>query len=771
MFIAMFSKTVLAAEKIVKVGIYLNKPLIFIDKHKQVKGLYPDLINHIAAKENWKIVYVPGSWTENLYRLENSQIDLMVAIAYSKERAEKYDYINQTVLSNWGVFYIRKGASINSFTDLEGKKIAVLKNDIYLRKIRKILDRFNVKSEFLEFENYHQVFKSIERGDVEAGIVNRLFASQNDKNIDIQKSSIIFAPLEIRMAVPKGKSQNLLKVLDKHLITMKRDKNSYYYKVLEQWIDFTGVEKKVIPIWLIVMLVLVTIMGLLFMAVSGMLVVQVKNRKRAENEAQKAKESAQQANRAKSVFLANMSHEIRTPLNAVINLTDHLLKEQLAPKYIKELKIIKNAGDHLLTVISDILDISKIESRKFSLKRYSFNLHESIETIIETLKTHADQKGILLKMDIDANVPVLVKGDGFRLGQILFNLINNAIKFTHKGSVTVKVTNSLHTEKNMELLFSVKDTGIGIAAEDQELIFDDFHQLACSKKHQGTGLGLTICKELVSLMEGKIWVTSEIGLGTIFSFTLVFSTPDTTKMMHTQKSIINTNDYSGLKILMAEDNESNIAVAKVFFEDFDIALTSVNNGEQALEAMKKTSFDIILMDLEMPVMNGIECTKKIRSGETENSTIPIIVLSAHSTVNHEEVSLQAGANSYLSKPIDFNKLFDQIASLTKISKQEKNIPKTDLLLQKEQFTKTFLAEIPLIKQALQAHLCSGDFENIRKIAHKHISSSALLGFDNIAQILKKIEKQALTENIAQINTLYRDLEHQLDSIKDQKVDL
>lgn len=478
------------------------------------------------------------------------------------------------------------------------------------------------------------------------------------------------------------------------------------------------------------------------------------------------------ANTKKSIFLANMSHEIRTPLNAVINLSKHLLEKNMESEYLDEIRIIKNSGDHLLTLINDILDMSKIESGELTLQKSHFNIFDSLNNTIESLRIAAVQKNLFLKLEYDVARNIIVEADEGRIKQIFFNLINNAIKFTKSGGVTV-IASCSEKEGRYHFDFAIKDTGIGIRKEDISFLFRYFKQIDSdsSTKYEGTGLGLAISKDLVELMEGEISVESIFGVGSVFSFFLKLDAGNIDEIEKEEAMLSVDGDSNNLKILMAEDNKTNVSVAKIYFEDQGLNLVTVSNGKEVLDILKLEDFDLILMDLEMPVMNGIESTKRIRSGEVGEKyrEIPIIALSAHSTKDHRKKCYDAGINFYMAKPIDFPALFktiNSIASSGRLLNRDELKEKTIRREAREiRFKKIFIEEIPEILEAIGSDIESGDFEEIRKTAHKHKSSTGQLGFENILEILKTIESNAVSENMDFIKSSFRELKAELTEVE------
>ena len=380
------------------------------------------------------------------------------------------------------------------------------------------------------------------------------------------------------------------------------------------------------------------------------------------------KERAEQSERVKEQFLANMSHEIRTPLNAILGMTRLLLDKYPRQDQLKYLNSIKHASDNLLVIINDILDLSKIEAGKVSFERIPFNLHAELQAVAETVKVNADEKGLALHLDIEPLVPAALNGDPYRLNQILLNLVGNAIKFTEKGSVTIRAHVAETAGDTIRLQLSVIDTGIGISRDKLEYIFDMFTQETSSttRKFGGTGLGLAICKKLVELQGGRIEVQSEVGKGSIFNVYLSFQIADQAALEGTNAdtAIPALRSLKNLHILLAEDNEFNQMVAVDTLESAipGIRIDVAKNGREAVEMVKSKTYDIVLMDIQMPEMDGHEATRTIRaSHDKQINAIPIIAMTASVIKAEVDKCFESGMNEFVGKPFQVEELLDKIA--------------------------------------------------------------------------------------------------------------
>ena len=441
--------------------------------------------------------------------------------------------------------------------------------------------------------------------------------------------------------------------------------------------------------------------------------------KRGQEEVKKAKDVAERATQAKSMFLANMSHEIRTPMNAVIGLSHLALKNTRDPKQLDYLQKIQSSTQSLLGIINDILDFSKIEAGKLAMESIAFRLDDVLDNLANMLNVGIKEKGLELLFSCSEEVPNALVGDPLRLGQVLINLCNNAVKFTQQGQIKVVVTVEEKNPQHAWLRFSVRDSGIGMTPEQIEKLFKPFSQVdgSTTRKYGGTGLGLTICRRIVGMMGGHIGVESTAGKGSDFHFTSMFQRSVVADLDQPRAFSIGVqvpvddaeviSKIGGAHILLVEDNVINQQVAREILEGVGLIVTIAENGYEATDLVEQCVFDAVLMDLQMPDMDGYEATRRIRR-ESRFATLPIIAMTAHAMASDREQCLNVGMNDYMSKPFDIDNLFTILLKWVKPGEREVNI---QAVLQKRIDNKKnapLLGELPGIHTESGLRRLSGD---------------------------------------------------------------
>jgi PAS domain S-box-containing protein len=480
----------------------------------------------------------------------------------------------------------------------------------------------------------------------------------------------------------------------------------------------------------------------------------VTERKRVEAELQLAKSAAESASRTKSDFLASMSHEIRTPMNAIMGIADLLAKTPLSPEQNKYVQIFRRAGDNLLNLINDILDLSKVEASQLELERTGFSLNELLEKVMEMVAVRANEKSLTLVCEIEPGTPTDLVGDPTRLCQVLLNLVGNAIKFTEAGKVSVRVAPDRNFSVPTALRFTVSDTGIGIPGEKLDRVFERFTQADSSttRRFGGSGLGLTISKRLVELMGGTIDAESKVGKGSVFSFAVPFEIwTDATRRAVIPVGATADQPLAALHILLVEDSPDNRTITVAYVEDTPYRIDVAENGAIACRMFKAAHYDLVLMDRQMPVMDGLTATREFRAWEQANdkAPTPIIALTASALKGDREMCLAAGCTAFLTKPIKQEVLLQAIREHATIgvpsSKEEDSWLAAIPVYADHRFASRIPAYLLNCRQngiAMGNALDRVDFETVKTLAHQMSGSGGMYGFQAITDIGAALERTA-----------------------------
>jgi len=524
-----------------------------------------------------------------------------------------------------------------------------------------------------------------------------------------------------------------------------------------------------------------TIMGLIAAMASiftfGYIAYKMREQQQLITRLKISEQKALDAANIKEKFLSNMSHEIRTPLNIILGFTQQLQKKPLDPDIQEEVRIIEQSGNSLLHIVNDILDLSKIEAGMMRIEKAAFSIRDTVQNVEKMFAPRAVAKGLNFKVHVDSSIPQMVIGDAERLMQILVNLVGNALKFTGQGSITVRIIDQGRVNTNIKLGIVVSDTGVGIAPQKIQNIFKRFSQAddALSRKYGGTGLGLSIVYELVTLQDGSIQVESEPMKGTTFILSISYSTSYASQSIETidNKPENNFIEWGSYKILLAEDNSINRLLLSKIFTGWGLQFDEAKNGLEVLACLKQHHYDLILMDVQMPEMDGYRTTEEIRN--KLQLTIPVIAMTAHAMAGEKEKCIAHGMSDYIAKPIREKELFNLIQkwlhaitnkALNKTDTQNsfatihlnymRSISQGNIDFEKK-ITQDFMNCIPIEINSIKQYHLQKDIPALRQAAHNLKTSISIMGLtEKLNPLLDELEYKSLTET--EFNDIFSSLE-------------
>jgi signal transduction histidine kinase/ActR/RegA family two-component response regulator len=661
-------------------------PYSYINDKGDFSGISADYIKYIEKTLSLKIeVDERYSWTESLSAIKQNKIDIISSIARTPER-EKTMRFTEPYISASTVLVSRKdGFYADSLASLRGRIIGIP----FENALAEFIARDHPEITIVTVDSTVDGLKKLSDGEFDTfindiSIINNVINSEQLSNLILTG----FSPyqMEVSMAVASD-LEPLAGILNKVFLSMSEKEK---VAISTNWLSIqvkSGAELSTVALWSLPILSLLMLIIFWVIRSNRILATSIRDKHKVETKLKAEKARAEEANLAKDSFLATMSHEIRTPMNAVLGMSQILSESGLTSEQQNNNDILYSSAYALLSLLDDILDLSKIEAGKIELDTHSFTLKHVIDKVVHQQNFLLADKDILLRVVVEASVRNSLEGDSFRLTQILTNLINNAIKFTEQGEIKLSIRTVKTENQRINIEFSIADTGLGMTAKEMDSLFDSYKQADSSttRKYGGTGLGLSICKQLVALMEGEISVVSEPNEGSRFTFNAVFGAgepveilndgSDTNFLSQTQKMVIDSSTstkkdnfkekYQTLndrEVLLVDDNPVNLIITSSHLKSTGINVTTATNGLEAIDAVKKHHFDAVLMDIRMPIMDGLDTSRSIRN-DLNLLDLPIIALSANVMADDEEKSFKAGMNAHLGKPIDIDLLFSTLSSL------------------------------------------------------------------------------------------------------------
>lgn len=749
-------------------------PVDFVDEGKYT-GIAKDYLDLITQKTGLKFTIIIDKWSENIKKIKNKKIDMLDAVYYREERTH-YMNFTRPYFELLDYFFIRKGLDAHTLEDLNGKTAAIPRGYAHAAILQKAFPQINI----LYVDTFNEAVDAVTKGKADI-----LFDTYASISYTLQKEGV-------RNIIPfqeyRGEEVNkihmttrqdydtLTSILDKALASITQEERK---KIRDKWLtpppDYT-------IFYQIAVVLLILLLGFIYW--NRRLSREIAKRKiieqqllKSQVELEEQRQKAVEASQAKSEFLSNMSHEIRTPMNAILGFTE-LLDEQLDnPRLKSYVKTIRGAGDSLLMLINDILDLSKIEAGKLSIENKPTNIHKLIEEIGSIFTLSIQNKGLDLLIEVDKSLPDALLLDDVRLRQILLNLVGNAVKFTAQGHIKVRVQakNVKEHLSKLDLKIDVEDTGRGIPADQIDKIFGKFEQISGQDNRQfgGTGLGLAISSKLATMMDGTLTVQSKEGQGA--TFTLYLNNLDIASIA--KESVPQENVDLGreeiifekARVLVVDDVQDNRELIVKNFESTPIEVMKASNGMEATQIVEKIEPDLILMDIRMPVMDGYEATKVIRKS---HPNIPVIALTASVMEDHNEQEKRAYFDGFLRKPVLKRNLYELLSKFLPHTKVQKEVQK-EQKLQLGTLAKAHLATIqekidnnimPLLDKARH----NNNMSDITLLANILDALAKEFTIESLEDIASALHEAIDTFDIAMIEQLFVKTEKLLDEIKKVK---
>lgn len=641
-------------------------------------GYIVDLWNEWSKQTGKKVQFRASIWKESVGAVKNGEADIHSGLFRSVKRSAWLRF-SDPLFAVESALFLKVDEKITSLKQLAGEKVGVIYGGYQEAFLRKQYPAIEV----VPYSEIDSLIVALLRKDILAILGEKPEVENTLRRFGVQGTIYEYKTLfsnDVYAGVLR-KNIKLMETINRGFAAIPPERIK---AIKNRWFKEHTSWKKLLY-WVFAAAAVFLVAAVLVTYRNRMLGREIAKRKKIEEDLVLAKRQAESASQAKSAFLANMSHDIRTPMSGIIGMNSLALETDLDSEQRNYLENVKISADGLLGLLNDILDFSKIEARQLLIEKHDFNLSEILESVNATMDFMADEKGLDLIFQKDfTRIPVNVKGDALRLRQILLNLIGNSIKFTEEGSVEVSVDSKTENKDSLRLHFMVADTGIGISAEEEKIIFDSFSQADSSttRKFGGTGLGLTICKQLIELMDGKIWLENNGEQGTIFHFIIFLEAGSVEEKFQEVDSFV--ADREGLQILLVDDNHINRKMAHHILEKSGHQVFEVKDGLAALERLVSGHFNLVMMDIQMPVMDGLTATAVIRASEQEKDLshfnlpqdleeklfrqckgkhIPIVAMTANAMEGDQKRCFAAGMDDYLTKPFELHQIRAVIATV------------------------------------------------------------------------------------------------------------
>jgi signal transduction histidine kinase/ABC-type amino acid transport substrate-binding protein/ActR/RegA family two-component response regulator/HPt (histidine-containing phosphotransfer) domain-containing protein len=639
-----------------------SPPAMFLDEHNLPSGFAVELFTRVMDDLQIPYTFKVNSISRTYQDLITGEVDLFPSLIYTDVRAQFLYFPKHPILTTWGALFVNEGTVFHEITNIQGKTIGIVKDDQNGKNFISFINSLNIHCQIKEFDSYEKLFRSVRLNNIYGGISNN---HQQLAERGIKQTAVVFQPENVYCVTGlEGDHKETIDQISRYIYDLKSHPNSYYYRLEKKWYYPNQNGEINIRIKRLLMgVALITLLIVIHLFVYNRFLIHKVKKQVKEREKNRDKQKKVDL---KNDFLSSISHELRTPMNIISSLVYLLSQTDLDENQRDKIDQIDKASFLLLDIIKNFLDFNRLEKGKMELENRTFSLIPELEAILNLFTSEIRQKGLNFEKIIDENIPQSLLGDPYRLIQVITNLLNNAVKFSNRGKITFSVETSHITGKECLLKFSVRDQGIGMNPEQLKKLYTPFTQAdsSISRQFGGSGLGMAICNQLIQLMNGTIEVESHEGEGTCISFFISFGIGNELDEEVKNSKRKKLHHYRGARLLYVEDNRVNRNIGRELFQMAEMEIETAENGLDALNILSKSQFDLILMDIQMPFMDGLTATEKLREKEKDENLSPttVVALSAHFLQEDIDSALKAGMNDYLTKPIsvhELNDLFDK----------------------------------------------------------------------------------------------------------------